>query len=497
MTIIDFHTHVDEAPAFGWIDPPDKIVALLDEAGIDLAVAMTYTDLPGLNPDALDYILDAVARFPDRLVAFVRLNPNYRAEAAAALEEANRARGARSEAAPHHDARPPRRRADRVACCDGAASWECPALFHCGDDPYTTPQTMAFAAAAAPDTAIVLGHMGGYLHVEEAIDAAVEHANLYLETSAMPYPEHIRTAIDRVGPERVLFGSDGPGCNPRLELDKVRVARPRPGRRSARPRRPTRRGCSGSTDDRRRPRRRGREPVPGRRHDARRTDRCGRRCRHRRARRRAGSTARLPPRSGERARSPMPPARSTCRSPASDGSIRSTAIERSPRRPAASTSSAAPGCSCTPARRRSPVRAGLAGRERRRQPWRPRGRRHRRLRAVRATAAVRVRARPSRRDHRDDVGRPAQHLRPRDDRRLAGAAARPQPARDDRRRVPPGLHRTARRATSIRAGCSPARSPPTSISATSAAACSTPASTHAARALVEGGNAQRLFALPD
>ena len=27
VTIIDFHTHVDEAPAFGWIDPPAKIVA--------------------------------------------------------------------------------------------------------------------------------------------------------------------------------------------------------------------------------------------------------------------------------------------------------------------------------------------------------------------------------------------------------------------------------------------------------------------------------------
>jgi hypothetical protein len=221
VTIIDFHTHVDEAPAFGWIDPPDKIVALLDEAGIDVAVAMTYTDLPGLNPNALDYILDAVARFPDRLVAFVRLNPNYRAEAASALEEGI-ARGARGlklhpTTTLAHPADEP-----TVALLRRCGELGVPALFHCGDDPYTTPQTMAIAAAAAPDTAIVLGHMGGYLHVEEAIDAAVEHPNLYLETSAMPYPEHIRTAIDRVGPERVLFGSDGPGCNPRLELDKVR-----------------------------------------------------------------------------------------------------------------------------------------------------------------------------------------------------------------------------------------------------------------------------------
>ena len=64
--------------------------------------------------------------------------------------------------------------------------------------------------------------MGGYLHVEEAIDEAQRRPNLILETSAMPYPELIREAVERVGPERVVFGSDGPGCNPALELEKVR-----------------------------------------------------------------------------------------------------------------------------------------------------------------------------------------------------------------------------------------------------------------------------------
>jgi predicted TIM-barrel fold metal-dependent hydrolase len=38
----------------------------------------------------------------------------------------------------------------------------------------------------------------------------------------MPYPQHIAEAVEVVGPERVLFGSDGPGCNPALELAKVR-----------------------------------------------------------------------------------------------------------------------------------------------------------------------------------------------------------------------------------------------------------------------------------
>ena len=221
--IIDFHTHVDEAPAFGWIDPPDKIVALLDEAGIDLAVAMTYTDLPGLNPDALDYILAAVARFPDRLVAFVRLNPNYRAEAAAFLEEAIE-RGARGlKLHPTTTLAHPAEEAT-VALLRRCGELGVPALFHCGDDPYTTPQTFG-----------ALGSRGARLR-----DRARPHGRLPAcrggdrrrRSPREPVSRDVGDAVPaahphrrRAGrPARVLFGSDGPGCNPALELAKVRQA---------------------------------------------------------------------------------------------------------------------------------------------------------------------------------------------------------------------------------------------------------------------------------
>ncbi len=219
--IIDFHTHVDEAPAFGWIDPPDKVVALLDAAGIDAAVIMTYTDLPGLNPEALEYIVAAAGRFPGRLIPFVRLNPNYTADVPDLVRRAVDlgVRGVKLHPTTTlaHPAG-----AGTLSLLRRCAALGLPALFHCGDDPYTTPQALGLAAAAVPDCAVVLGHMGGYLHVEEAITVAEANPNVYLETSAMPYPELIRTAVARVGAERVIFGSDGPGCNPALELAKVR-----------------------------------------------------------------------------------------------------------------------------------------------------------------------------------------------------------------------------------------------------------------------------------
>jgi predicted TIM-barrel fold metal-dependent hydrolase len=221
--IIDFHTHVDEAKLFGWIDPPEKLVPLLDDAGIDRAACMTYVDLPGSNPEALEYLAEAVSRFPDRLIGFARLNPNYRAEADAALRRSVSELGFRGvklhpTTTLAHPAGEP-----TVKLMRGCGDLGVPVLFHCGDDPYTTPQAIAAGAAMAPETVVVLGHMGGYFHVDEAIAAAERLDNLILETSAMPYPAKIAEAVRRVGQERVVFGSDGPGCNPALEVEKVRM----------------------------------------------------------------------------------------------------------------------------------------------------------------------------------------------------------------------------------------------------------------------------------
>ena len=221
--ILDFHTHVDQAELYGWFDPPEKLVPLMDEAGIDRAAIMTYVDVPGSNPGAVELIADAVARYPDRLIGFVRLNPNFRHEARRALDRAVLELGFRGvklhpTTTLAHPAADP-----TVELLERCAELSVPALFHCGDDPYTTPQAIEAAAARVPGCAIVLGHMGGYFHVEDAIAAAVRQPNLYLETSAMPYPDRISDAVRSIGATRVLFGSDGPGCNPALEVKKIRM----------------------------------------------------------------------------------------------------------------------------------------------------------------------------------------------------------------------------------------------------------------------------------
>jgi uncharacterized protein len=219
--IIDSHTHAEEATAMGWIDPPEAMLTLMGEAGIDQAVIMTYVDAKDEEP--IDYIADAVRKYPDQLIGYARIHPG--AERAGELLELAVSRHGFKGLKLHpvsnlsHPADGPTQ-----ALLRKAAELGVPALFHCGDEPFTTPFELEYAAAAVPEVAVIFGHMGGYFHVEEAIAVARRRPNVYLETSAMPRPALIRAAMDAVGPERILFASDGPGCDPRLEVYKVERA---------------------------------------------------------------------------------------------------------------------------------------------------------------------------------------------------------------------------------------------------------------------------------
>jgi predicted TIM-barrel fold metal-dependent hydrolase len=221
--IVDAHLHVDAVPALGWNLEAAECVRRLDEAGITRGIVMTIVDAPEVNADAIELIAEACRAYPERLDAFARIHPWYGDTSVALLEHAFELGFKGLKLHPvstiAHPASEETLRLIRVA-----AAHDAPTLFHCGDEPMATPYAVARAAAACPEATIILGHMGGYFHVDEAIAVAEELPNILLETSAMPYPAKIREAVERVGAERVLYASDGPACSPRIEVEKVRLA---------------------------------------------------------------------------------------------------------------------------------------------------------------------------------------------------------------------------------------------------------------------------------
>jgi predicted TIM-barrel fold metal-dependent hydrolase len=222
--IIDSHTHVDESPVLGWSDPPEVIIRLLDEAQISRAVIMTYRDAPGPEERVLEYVAKAVQQYPDRLIAYARMNPRFGDEAVDLFDRAIREYKMKGlKLHPVGYVMHPTSE-QTLNLIRHAAELNVPTLFHCGDEEFTMPLQIAEAAAMVPEAKIILGHMGGYFHVKDAIRVAKRHPNLILETSAMPYPKLIKEAVDALGAERILFASDGPGCDPSIEVEKIRRA---------------------------------------------------------------------------------------------------------------------------------------------------------------------------------------------------------------------------------------------------------------------------------
>ncbi len=237
--IIDMHMHIDDVPSLGWELSPQTCVRSMDEAGVHSAAVMTIADLPGPNPRAMELIAESCDEFAGRLYGFVRLDPNAQDEARRLLTRAVTRFGFRGlklhpvSTLAHPGSAP------TISLIRQAGELGVPTLFHCGDEPLTTPTSIAPAAAACPDATIILGHMGGYFHVDEAIDVAERYGNIVLETSAMPYPDKIREAVaqDRRRPghlrqrrtgQRTRAGTaEGDARRPDRRADRSRPGRQR------------------------------------------------------------------------------------------------------------------------------------------------------------------------------------------------------------------------------------------------------------------------------
>jgi hypothetical protein len=221
--IIDSHTHVDLVEAWGWMDPPEIILDLMDEAGVDKAVIMAYRDAIGPDDQATEYVRQAVEKYKQRLIGYVRINPNA-SGAMDALDQAIsdfKMKGLKLHPVsyvgfPYKEA--------TLRLMQRAAQYHAPILFHTGDEAMALPDEVAQAARLVPEATVIMAHLGGYFHYDSVLDIADSLPNVYVDTSAIPYPWVIRMAVDAFGPERVLYASDGPGCLPKLEIEKIRMA---------------------------------------------------------------------------------------------------------------------------------------------------------------------------------------------------------------------------------------------------------------------------------
>ena len=223
MLILDSHAHVDVVPSLGWSDTAEKLVQRMDQAGIAMAAISGYLNAPGPNPHSLQTIADAVEKYPDRLIGYARMDPWFDEACIQALDEGVKRLGIRGvKLHPAHYTLYPFG-ALTVKLARRAGEHGLPMLFHCGDEIMCLPYQIDRLAQQAPETTIILAHTGGFFSGEAAIRVAERRPNVLVDTSEIPFPDRVRQAVDRLGAEKVLFGSDAPCCDYRLEIMKVKL----------------------------------------------------------------------------------------------------------------------------------------------------------------------------------------------------------------------------------------------------------------------------------
>jgi predicted TIM-barrel fold metal-dependent hydrolase len=247
--IIDFHTHIfpsfiadhrtdffsgESSFALLYDTPKSKLVGAnellqsMDTAGIQKSVVFGFPWKDGdLFRKHNDFILESVERFPRRLVGFCCVHPLVKGAAQEVERCLDAGMSGIGELAFYGLNLTP----DLIRALEDimtlARGYDVPLLIHTNepvghDYPGKTPMTLQQIYALVktyPSNRIVLAHWGGgilfYGLMKKEVRGALK--NVWFDTAASPYlynPKIYQIAVDIVGVEKILFGSDYPLISP-------------------------------------------------------------------------------------------------------------------------------------------------------------------------------------------------------------------------------------------------------------------------------------------
>ena len=252
--IIDFHTHIfppwmkDKRGKYVELDPlfrllysnpkaklatANDLIAMMDEQHIDLAVALNIAwSTPELCRETNDYILEAISKYPSRLAGFGMVSFDSPEKAIQEIERCAKS-GIRGigEIRPSPEMlqnlellRPVIQKIeDNNLILLTHASEPVGHLFPGKGD--ITPERLYPFFNAFPGLKLVCAHWGGglpFYAMMPEVEKSME--NVYFDSAASPFlygPQIYTQAVQLVGPEKVLFGSDYPLLSPLRLLNDI------------------------------------------------------------------------------------------------------------------------------------------------------------------------------------------------------------------------------------------------------------------------------------
>jgi predicted TIM-barrel fold metal-dependent hydrolase len=194
----------------------DRYLPRAARAGIDRTIlfAAFHSDYARANRE----VARIVASRPERFYGFAFVHAVRDAGRIEALvREAVDEHGFRGIKVHRYDARITRE------ICDVARAWRLPVLY----DVMGEVSVVDLIAREYPDVRFVIPHLGSFADDWRAqiafIPQLARYPNVFTDTSGVRRFDLLEEAVERAGPRKVLFGSDGPWLHPGVELAKVRA----------------------------------------------------------------------------------------------------------------------------------------------------------------------------------------------------------------------------------------------------------------------------------
>ena len=218
MKRYDFHSHLGKTRS-GDANNADQLVKELGEFGIT-KVGICSISGNGMRPQN-DLVYEAMCQYPGIVEGYADIDP----KAPDAFDEIHRTLG---------DLR--MNGVKFMAWKHGYAVENCPSLgpvideigkygvhiqIHGGASPLCTPFVWIDHAKRRPDMRFVFTHVCGREFGYSCIEAIRDLDNFWVETSANMEIDILRKAVEVLGPERMLFGTDWPYKPTNIEIEKL------------------------------------------------------------------------------------------------------------------------------------------------------------------------------------------------------------------------------------------------------------------------------------
>ncbi|MFW6381565.1 MAG: amidohydrolase family protein [Bacillota bacterium] len=238
VPIYDAHVHIFADPAISEhvivsdLDPEDRdsVLNYMERYQLDKMVLLPPDRIPN-PPRDFDYreMNEKVARItaahPDRVIGTCRINPLFgpdktRDDLEYFLGE-KKLGGIKLVA--RADFYRPNDLKVMEPVMEKAAKYDVPLLFHSGHPSRDLPSLQGKLASHYPEVRVVIAHMGLHDFFWEAVEAARDYPNVYVDMS-QAWPYDIKVFLREVGAEKMMYGTDSPFQSPRVEQLKVREA---------------------------------------------------------------------------------------------------------------------------------------------------------------------------------------------------------------------------------------------------------------------------------